>query len=87
MTEESMTKAERERVILEFLAEHGLMLPLRTIYENLKREKGITFSQRTVKRRLEELQERGLVSKRDIGTGYWEITDEGRAHLDEVNRE
>jgi repressor of nif and glnA expression len=85
MTDDSMTKAERERVILEFLAEHGLILPLRPLYENLKREKDITFSQRTVKRRLEDLQERRLVNRIDMGTGYWEITEEGRDYLSNLD--
>ncbi len=79
-----MTTAEREQVILQFLAEHELALPLTPIFENLRRNQGITFSKRTVKRRLEALEEDGYVQRLDIGRGYWEITDEGRAYLEEL---
>lgn len=83
MEDSDMTTAEREEVILRFMADHGLALPLTPIYENLKREEKITFSKRTVKRRLEDLQEDGYVEWLDIGRGYWEITNAGREHLAE----
>ncbi len=81
MIDSDMTTAERERVILQFLAEHDLALPLTPIFENLKRNQGITFSKRTVKRRLEDLEADGHVQRLDIGRGYWEITEAGREYL------
>ncbi len=81
MVDNDMTTAEREEAILEFMVEHGLALPLTPIYENLKRERDITFSKRTVKRRLESLQEDGYMRRLEIGRGYWEVTDEGRAYV------
>lgn len=84
MEDSDMTTAEREKVILSFLAKHDLALPQAPIFENLKRKRGITFSKRTVKRRLEALEEDGYVRRLDIGRGYWEITDEGRKYLNEL---
>lgn len=81
MTDKSMTKAERERVILEFLAETGLALPQKPLYVNLNREREITFSQKTLKRRLDNLSDRGLIRQLDIGNGYYEITTSGREFL------
>lgn len=81
MTKNSMTKAERERVILQFLAETGLALPQKPIYVNLKRDRSITFTQKTLKRRLSDLTDRGFIRRLDIGNGYYEITDMGRAFL------
>ena len=81
MTENSMTKAERERVILQFLADSGLALPQKPIYVNLKRDRKITFTQKTLKRRISDLTEKGFVRRLDIGNGYYEITDKGRAYL------
>ncbi len=81
MDSNDMTTAEREEAILQFMAEHELALPLTPIYENLRRKRDITFSKRTVKRRLESLQEDGYVQWLDIGRGYWEITDEGLAYV------
>jgi len=87
MESDDMTSVEREELILAFMAEHGLALPLTPIYENLQRREGITFSKRTVKRRLESLEEDGYVRWLDIGRGYWEITKEGREHVEELQTE
>ncbi len=77
-----MTTAEREKIILEFMSEHELALPLTPIYENLRRKEGITFSKRTVKRRLEALEEDGDVEWLDIGRGYWQITEKGKKRVE-----
>lgn len=76
-----MPREDREDLILEYLAECDMALPLRPIYVNLKRDRDITFSQRTVKRRLESLVDRDLVEKLDIGNGYYVVSDRGRAYL------
>lgn len=80
-----MTTAEREELILRFMAEHELALPLTPIFQNLRREEGITFSKRTVKRRLEALEEDGFVQWLDIGRGYWEITEKGKQRVEEAD--
>ncbi len=87
MDSEDMTTVEREEVVLKFMAKYELALPLAPIYENLKRKEGITFSKRTVKRRLQDLQDKGQVRHLDIGRGYWEITEEGRKRAAEIEEE
>lgn len=81
MTKNPMTKAKREEVILTFLADVGIALPLRPLHWNLEREYNATWTQRTTKRRLEELSEEGLVRVIDEGNGYYEITEAGKQSL------
>lgn len=85
MENRDMTKEEREEAILRFMAKYGLALPLTPIFENLRRKEGITFSKRTVKRRLEDLEEAGYVQWLDIGRGYWEITQEGKERVKNID--
>ena len=67
--------------ILEFLGEHDVALPPRGLEINLQRE-GAGISARTINRRLKELQKDGLVEKIDEKSGYYAITDKGRAYLE-----
>lgn len=76
----SMPTEERERVILRFLAERDAMFKPKALFDNLERYEGITFGYKTVKRRLDSLEKKGLVET--IGdVGYYEITDRGRDYL------
>lgn len=76
MTIEAMTKQKRREIVLLFMAEHGLALPLRTIYFNLE-SRGYSFSEATVRRRLNELRDDGLVEFIDEGNGFWMVTRKG----------
>ena len=72
---------EKDDIILEYLAEIGVAEPLQVIYFNLK-ERGISFSKSTARRRLERLEEADLVTiAREKGT-YYEISDKGFAYLE-----
>lgn len=79
----AMPKEDRELQILRFLSDYDLALPRQPIFVNMKRKRGITFSERTMKRLLDEMVERGEVERLDIGHGYYQITDEGRARIDD----
>lgn len=59
----SMTKAERQRVVLRFMAEHELAFPPKVLYRNLKLKEGITFRYSTVNNYLEEFVESGYVRR------------------------
>lgn len=78
-----MPTPDRDVVILQYLADTGAMFTPAALYDNLKDRRNITFSKRTVKRRLYELADRGLVSRREVGQGYYEITPDGREWLAE----
>jgi len=84
MDKDSMSKEDRREVILQFLAETGLAMPPAPLYYNMKEEMFVTFSKRTMQRHLKEMREEGLVRKVEQGDGYWEITDEGREYLEEI---
>jgi hypothetical protein len=60
-----MTKEERQDVVLRFMAEHGLALPPRLVYRNLKVTEGITFGPRTVENYIREFEKDGLVARVD----------------------
>ncbi len=66
--------------ILEYLEEHDVALPPRGLEINLQREQ-IGISYRTINRRLKTLQQKGLVDKIDEQSGYYAISDKGRAYL------
>lgn len=68
-----MPPKERERLVLEFLAEHGIPLPPKAIYRGLKVERDITFAYRTVQNILGRLNEEGHVMRVDK-----DALDEGR---------
>ncbi|WP_235847869.1 PadR family transcriptional regulator [Natronorubrum thiooxidans] len=67
--------------ILEFLHEREVTLPPTGLEINLERE-GISISYSTIHRRLQKLQEKGLVKKIDEQKGYYAITDKGRDYLE-----
>lgn len=61
-----------DSVILEFLSEHDLELPLKALYENLNRH-GHDIGYSTVQLRLSELEDHGLVEKAE--SGYYEVSE------------
>jgi len=65
-------------VILEFLNDHDLELSPKPLYRNLNRH-GHDVGYSTIRGRLPELAENGLLSK--DSDGYYEITDRGHAYL------
>jgi DNA-binding PadR family transcriptional regulator len=88
-----MTKAERKRVLLEFMAQHKLALPPAAIHRNLKLHEELHISPSTVENYLEELLEEGYVTRVDpeplqqgeisslsadeAGRAYYLITEDG----------
>lgn len=75
-----MPKAERKKQILTLLAETGLALPPRVVYENLAME-GATFSYKTVHRHLKESVDEGLAENPAEKESYYRITEKGRRFL------
>ncbi|WP_455448138.1 PadR family transcriptional regulator [Natrinema thermotolerans] len=67
--------------ILEFLHDHDVALPPTGLEINLDRE-GVSVSYSTIHRRLQKLQDKGLVEKANDQKGYYAITDKGRAYLE-----
>lgn len=97
MTEDppAMTKAERKRLVLQFMEEHPLALTPKLLFRNLKLHRGITFGEASVLNYLQELDHEGLivrVKKEELDNGkiveadkddraYYIITDAGRDSL------
>jgi len=78
---DSMGTKEREEVILEFLADRGAMFKPKALFDNLEEYESITFGYKTVRRRLEALEDKGYVET--VGDkSYYRITERGRAYLD-----
>jgi len=75
-----MPKEERRRVVLQFLDERDAMFKRRALYDNLREYEGITFSEQTVGRYLNEFKDDGLVEQTEE-YGYWRITEKGREYL------
>jgi repressor of nif and glnA expression len=65
-------------VILEFLDNHDLELSPKPLYRNLKRH-GHDIGYSTIRGRLPELAEKGLLDK--DSDGYYQLTDRGRDYL------
>jgi len=61
--------------VLEFLDEYGIAVPIGVLDNEL------SPGYRTIKRALEELEERKYVIRNDEYSSYFEITDRGRAYL------
>lgn len=78
-----MSKEQRVRTILSFLADRRVALPPKVLYDNLVMYRNVTFSYRTVKRLLAELREDGRVEYVDRGHGYYRVSERGRAFLDD----
>ena len=66
-------------VILEFLGEYDLELPPKALYRNLNRH-GHDIGYSTVRLRVREMEERGLVEKDK--DGYYEVAELGWRWLD-----
>ncbi|MFC7135481.1 winged-helix domain-containing protein [Halobaculum litoreum] len=69
-----------DSVVLEFLSEHDLELPPKSVYVNLNRH-GHDIGYSTVRLRLNTLEEHGLLRKAD--SGYYEVSQKGRLWLDD----
>lgn len=81
LTDEVMTKEARKIAVLRFLQDTELALPPKTIYINMVRA-GATFSERTLKRHLPELEDDGLIRRLPDQAGpYYEITNSGEEYL------
>lgn len=76
-----MEPNRRDEAILKYLAEVELALPPKVLYYNMKEGREITFSERTLKRRLKLLMEGGLVERVEGTDGYYRLSDDGRGHL------
>jgi hypothetical protein len=93
----SMAKQERRLVLLNFLADTKLAMPIGVIYRNLRYHVGITFSRPSIRNYLNECLEEGLVrrvkpeplearklvdlDRGDERGGYWIITKTGREYV------
>ncbi|ELY68607.1 winged-helix domain-containing protein [Natronobacterium gregoryi] len=69
----------KDGLILEFLEEHDLELPAKPLYRNLNRH-GHEIGYSTVRQRLGELEDHGLIEKVD-DAGYYQISQKGQAYL------
>ncbi|WP_254821447.1 hypothetical protein [Haloglomus halophilum] len=79
-----MEPNRRDVAILEYLADVSLALPPKVLYYNMKSDREITFSERTLKRRLKLLMEAELVDRVDGTDGYYRIAPAGREYVDEA---
>lgn len=79
-----MEPNRRDAAILEYLADVSLALPPKVLYYNMKFDREITFSERTLKRRLKLLMEAELVDRVDGTDGYYRISDTGREYVEEA---
>ncbi|ELZ14084.1 hypothetical protein C477_21230 [Haloterrigena salina JCM 13891] len=70
----------KDGLILEFLAENDLELPAKPLYRNLNRH-GHEIGYSTVRQRLRELEEHGLIEKVDEA-GYYQVSSMGKAYLE-----
>jgi Fe2+ or Zn2+ uptake regulation protein len=76
-----MEPNRRDDAILEYLADVGLALPPKVLYYNMKSDRDITFSERTLKRRLKLLMEAEFVDRVDGTDGYYRISSAGRSYV------
>jgi Fe2+ or Zn2+ uptake regulation protein len=77
-----MEPNRRDVAILEYLADVSLALPPKVLYYNMKVDREITFSERTLKRRLKLLMEAELVDRVDGTDGYYRISSAGRDRVE-----
>jgi len=91
-----MGKEDRRRVVLDFLCDYDLVLPPRTIYNNLKLKENVTFSYKSTRNYLREFADEGLVVRlepKPLAAGervepsdegdsraYYEITEKGKEY-------
>ena len=90
-----MTKEDRRRLVLQFLADHGIAVPPSVIYRNMRLHQGITFGKKSIANYLDEFAEEGLVRRvnpegledrdlRDVPEdkrAWYIITKSGREYL------
>lgn len=81
-----MEPNRRDVAVLEYLSEVELSLPPKVLYYNMKVDRGITFSERTLKRRLKLLMEGGLATRVDGTDGYYRISGDGRDYVEQGRR-
>ncbi|MDJ1434198.1 transcriptional regulator [Halostagnicola sp. A-GB9-2] len=81
---------EADDAILEYFQEltterdHRIALPPTTVWYNLVEELGVLDrSQNTISRRMNILADAGLLKKTDEKRGYYRITNNGLAYLNE----
>lgn len=79
-----MEPNRRDVAILEYLADVSLALPPKVLYYNMKSDREITFSERTLKRRLKLLMEAEFVDRVDGTDGYYRISGGGREYVEEA---
>lgn len=78
-----MEPNRRDVAILEYLADMSLALPPKVLYYNMKVDREITFSERTLKRRLKLLMEAELVDRVEGTDGYYRISSAGRDRIEQ----
>lgn len=81
-----MEPNRRDVAILEYLAEVGLALPPKVLYYNMKFDRGVTFSERTLKRRLKLLMEGAFLQRVDGTDGYYRIAEAGLEYVGDSSR-
>lgn len=70
----------KDGLLLEFLEEHDLELPVKSLYRNLNRhDHEIGYS--TVRQQLRELKANGLLEKVDVAS-YYQVSQKGRTYLE-----
>lgn len=74
-----MTKSDRKRRILSFLATHDLALPPKAIHLNMAYT---SWTEDTTIRLLGELVDEGLVDRLDEPRGYYRISPAGRREIE-----
>lgn len=75
---DSMGSEDRARLILEYMAEYDIAMSPNLWFENMKRDRSITFSEYTVGRRIRDFTEKGWVERLDVDQGAFRITDAGK---------
>lgn len=80
MCDSDMTRADREDLIIAFLASNDLVLPPKSIYINLER-RGHIIGLSTVQRLCRGLADEGYLAQPDDLDGYYRVTDQGRARV------
>jgi DNA-binding HxlR family transcriptional regulator len=78
-----MEPNRRDVAILEYLSDVNLALPPKVLYYNMKVDREITFSERTLKRRLKLLMEEELVDRVDGTDGYYQIAPDGKEYVEQ----
>lgn len=70
----------KDILIMEFLEEYNLALPPKPLYHNLNKH-GHKIGYSTVRQRVTELEEHGLLEYDDSEGSYYTVSDKGRKYL------